>query len=39
VPAVVRVTGLDTGSVPGVVMVLAVPVFTAVVQVELEYTV
>jgi hypothetical protein len=32
------VTELDAGSVPGVVMVLAVPLLTAVVQEEFEYT-
>jgi hypothetical protein len=38
VPAVARVTGLEAGSVPGVVMFSGVPVLTSVVQPESEYT-
>jgi hypothetical protein len=38
VPTVESDTGLDGGSVPGVVIVSAVPVLTATVQALLEYT-
>jgi hypothetical protein len=38
VPGVLRVTALDGGRVPGVVMVSGLPVLTASVQAESEYT-